>query len=185
MSLTAFTRWMYRGNRPNWLARFMNALSAAVASAGLTSHYMETLEVTGRKSGRTISLPVVIAIFKGERYLVSMLGEDVNWVRNVRAAGGRAAFRRWSRATPRDAGRREEIQLEEVPAAQRAPILKAYLQRAPACPERSEGARVPTSPSARMPRSTNSKNSPPPFLSSASFPSSTNPLAREPVPGSP
>jgi hypothetical protein len=28
-------------------------------------------------------------------------------------------------------GRREQIQLEEIPASQRAPILKAYLQRAP------------------------------------------------------
>jgi deazaflavin-dependent oxidoreductase (nitroreductase family) len=83
---------------------------------------METLEVTGRKSGRTISLPVVIAVVEGERYLVSMLGEDVNWVRNVRAAGGRAVLR---------SGGREEVQLEEVPPDQRAPILKAYLQRAP------------------------------------------------------
>ena len=28
-------------------------------------------------------------------------------------------------------GRREEVRLEEVPAGQRAPVLKAYLQRAP------------------------------------------------------
>jgi deazaflavin-dependent oxidoreductase (nitroreductase family) len=83
---------------------------------------METLEVTGRKSGRTFSLPVVIAIVDGERYLVSMLGDNVQWVQNVRAAGGRAVLR---------SGGREEVQLEEVPAAQRAPILRAYLQRAP------------------------------------------------------
>jgi deazaflavin-dependent oxidoreductase (nitroreductase family) len=80
------------------------------------------LEVTGRTSGRTISLPVVVAIVDGQRYLVSMLGEDAHWVRNVRAAGGRAVLR---------SGGREEVQLEEVPADQRAPILKAYLQRAP------------------------------------------------------
>jgi len=98
---------------------------------------METLEVTGRKSGRTISLPVVMAVVDGQRYLVSMLGEDVNWVQNVRAAGGRAVLR---------SGGREEVQLEEVPADQRAPILRAYLQRAPACPELSEGARVRTCP---------------------------------------
>ena len=51
-----------------------------------------------------------------------MLGENVNWVKNVRAAGGKAALR---------SGSREEIKLEEVPTDQRAPILKAYLQRAP------------------------------------------------------
>jgi deazaflavin-dependent oxidoreductase (nitroreductase family) len=83
---------------------------------------METLEVTGRKSGRVFSLPVVIAIVDGERYLVSMLGDNVQWVQNVRAAGGRAVLR---------SGGREEVQLEEVSADQRAPILKAYLQRAP------------------------------------------------------
>ena len=45
------------------------------------------MEVTGRKSGRTVSLPLVVAAASGERNLVSMLGERVNWVQNVRAAG--------------------------------------------------------------------------------------------------
>ena len=120
--LHSFPRWMYRGQRPNWLARVTNRASAIVGSSGLTSNYMETLEVTGRKSGRTFSLPVVIAIVAGERYLVSMLGEHVQWVENVRAAGGRAVLRR---------GKREEIHLEEIPVSERAPILKAYLKRAP------------------------------------------------------
>src|SRR5205809_5349366 len=116
------TRWLYRGQRPNWIARILNRAWAAVASSGVASNYLVTLEVTGRKSGRTISLPVVIAIVDGQRYLVSMLGDNVHWVQNVRAAGGRAVLR---------SGGREEIQLEEVPAVSRAPILKAYLQRAP------------------------------------------------------
>jgi len=64
----------------------------------------------------------VLAIVDGQRYLVSMLGEGVQWVRNVRAAGGKAVLR---------SGGREEVQLDEVPSDQRAPILKAYLQRAP------------------------------------------------------
>ncbi len=118
----SFTRWMYRGNKPNWLARVMNRASAIVGSAGMAHNYMETLEVTGRKSGRTFSLPVVIAIVGGERYLVSMLGEEVQWVRNVRAANGRAVLRSHGR---------EEVQLIDVPTEKRAPILKAYLQRAP------------------------------------------------------
>jgi hypothetical protein len=120
--LHSFTRWMYRGQRPNWLARVMNRASASVASAGVTPNYMETLEVAGRKSGRIFALPVVIAIVDGERYLVSMLGDNVQWVQNVRASGGRAVLR--SRG-------REAIRLVEVPVPQRAPILKAYLQRAP------------------------------------------------------
>ena len=117
-----FKRWLYRGQRPNWIARILNRAWATVGSSGVTSNYLVTLEVTGRKSGRTFSLPVVVAIVDGQRYLVSMLGDDVQWVQNVRAAGGRAVLR---------SGGREEVQLEELPADQRAPILKAYLQRAP------------------------------------------------------
>jgi hypothetical protein len=81
-----FTRWLYRGQRPNWIARILNRAWAAVASSGVASNYLVTLEVTGRKSGRTISLPVVLAIVDGQRYLVSMLGDNVHWVQNVRAA---------------------------------------------------------------------------------------------------
>jgi deazaflavin-dependent oxidoreductase (nitroreductase family) len=117
-----FTRWMYRGHRPNWLAKFMNNTSALVASTGITGTLMITLEVTGRKSGRTVSLPLVTAVVGGQRYLVSMLGDNVQWVLNVRAAGGQAVI---------VSGRREAVQLDEIPVEQRAPILKAYLQRAP------------------------------------------------------
>jgi hypothetical protein len=122
MTPSDFKRWLYRGQRPHSIARVLNRAWAAVASSGVASNYLVTLEVTGRKSGRTISLPVVIAIVDGQRYLVSMLGDNVHWVQNVRAAGGRALLR---------SGGREEVQLEEVAAGQRAPILRAYLQRGP------------------------------------------------------
>jgi len=100
----------------------LNRVWAVLASWGVASNYLVNLEVTGRKSGRAVSLPVVVAVVDGQRYLVSMLGENVQWVHNVRAAGGRAVL--WS-------GGREEVHLEEVPAERRAPILRAYLQRAP------------------------------------------------------
>jgi deazaflavin-dependent oxidoreductase (nitroreductase family) len=123
MTIAPVNRWLYRGQRPNWIARLVNGLGAAVAAAGLTAKYgMMTLEVTGRTSGRTVALPVVVVVVDGQRYLVSMLGDNVQWVKNVRAAGGRAVLR---------AGGREPIQLDEVPAEQRAPILRVYLQRAP------------------------------------------------------
>jgi deazaflavin-dependent oxidoreductase (nitroreductase family) len=100
----------------------VNRAWAAVFSWGVAPNYLARLEVKGRKSGRVFSLPVVIAIVDGQRYLVSMLGEKVAWVENVRADGGKAVLQH---------GRREEIRLEEVPVAQRAPIVKAYLRRAP------------------------------------------------------
>lgn len=90
MGLThSFDLRLYRGNRPNHLARLMNRVWAGLAAAGFGPDRLVMLEVTGRPTGRTISFPVVGAGYQGERYLVSMLGEDINWVRNVRAAGGR------------------------------------------------------------------------------------------------
>jgi len=115
-------QWLYRGQRPNWIARMLNSAWAVVGTSGVASNYLVTLEVTGRKSGRTVSLPVVVAIVDGQRYLVSMLGEHVQWVHNVRAAGGKAVLR---------SGGREEVRLEEVPPDARALILRTYLQRAP------------------------------------------------------
>ena len=115
-------RWLYREKRPNKIARFLNNIWAAVHARGIAPNWLATLDVIGRKSGKIVSLPVVIAIVDGERYLVSMLGDDVQWVQNVRAAQGKAYLR---------AGRRTEIRLMDVPVEQRAPILKAYLQRAP------------------------------------------------------
>src|SRR5665647_3004862 len=69
----------------------------------LSPHRAVTLEVRGRVSGRTISFPVVVADHDGHQYLVSMLGEDVNWVRNVRAADGEAVVRGGRRRPDRHA----------------------------------------------------------------------------------
>jgi deazaflavin-dependent oxidoreductase (nitroreductase family) len=104
------------------LARAVNRVSAFVHALGVAPNHLVTLEVVGRHSGRATSFPLVMAVVDGERYLVSMLGRDVAWVRNVRAAGGRAVLRH---------GRTERVRLEEIPVAQRGPILKAYLERAP------------------------------------------------------
>jgi deazaflavin-dependent oxidoreductase (nitroreductase family) len=120
--LERFKRWLYQGNRPGALAALLNRGWAFAHALGIAPNYLVTLEVVGRRSGRPVSLPLVMAVVGGERYLVSMLGDDVAWVRNVKAAGGRAILRH---------GRAEQVRLEELPAEQRAPVLKAYLQRAP------------------------------------------------------
>src|SRR5262249_34679916 len=80
------------------VARVANRISAVQFSAGILSPARAmTLEVPGRRTGRLVSFPVVVAEYQGGRYLVSMLGKDANWVRNVRAAGGRAVLRRGGR----------------------------------------------------------------------------------------
>ena len=118
----SLARWFYRGGRPNWVARILDRGSAVVYALGVAPDYMVTLEVRGRRSGRIVRLPLVMVVVDSERYLVSMLGEDVNWVRNVKAAGGKVTLLH---------GRREEVRLEEVAPEYRAPVLKDYLKRAP------------------------------------------------------
>ena len=118
----AFKRWMYRGGRPNMVAKIQNRGWAILHSLGILPGRFVTLEVAGSKSGKTVSFPLAMTVWNGERYLVSMLGEDTNWVRNVRAAGGKARLIH---------GISEQVLLEEVEISQRAPILKAYLQIAP------------------------------------------------------
>src|SRR3954471_24320884 len=58
--------------------------------------------------------PVVVADLDDGDYLASMLGEDTNWVRNVRAAQGRVVLRH---------GTSEPVRLVEVDVADRARIL--------------------------------------------------------------
>ena len=118
----ASRRWMYGGKHPNRLARFLNRGTAAVAAAGIGPKRLARLEVRGRRSGRLLSFPVVVADYEGQRYLVAMLGREANWVRNVRAAGGKAVLQH---------GHREDVVLEEVDPGARAPILRRYLEVAP------------------------------------------------------
>jgi hypothetical protein len=117
-----YLRWLYRDGRPSLFARVQNRASAVAFSAGIWPARVATLEVVGRRSGRVISFPVVIADLAGERYLVAMLGERSNWPQNVRAAGGHAVIRH---------GRRETVVLVEVPVGERPPILRRYLAVAP------------------------------------------------------
>ncbi len=115
-------RWLYRGGRPNVLARAINAGWAAIHSLGVAPDYLVTLVVKGARSGRSIAFPLAMVKMDGERYLVSMLGKDAAWVRNVAAADGYAVLRH---------GRTEHVRLVPVPVEERAPILKRYLGLAP------------------------------------------------------
>lgn len=115
-------RRLYRGQRAGAVARMLNRAQARLAAAGIGPTWLVVVETVGRRTGRTITFPAVVADYEGDRYLVSMLGEDTSWVRNVRASGGRAALRH---------GRRESVRLAEVGVSERAPILRSYLRRAP------------------------------------------------------
>ncbi|QFY14417.1 nitroreductase family deazaflavin-dependent oxidoreductase [Nonomuraea phyllanthi] len=115
---------MYRGGRPSGLMRLLNRLDALMYGARwLPLSRTAVLKVAGRRSGAITSVPVAVTRHRGGEYLVSMLGPDANWVRNVRAAGGRAVLRR--------RGSEQPILLKEIPTEQRAEILRRYLAVAP------------------------------------------------------
>ncbi len=115
-------RAMYRGQRGNATARRYARWWSTVFGWGLAPSRWVTLEVPGRTSGRLTRFPLGCATSAHERYLVSMLGDDCHWVKNVRANDGRAVIRH---------GRARPVQLEEVPAGDRAAILARYVAQVP------------------------------------------------------
>lgn len=114
-------RAMYVGGRGNATARRFARFWSVVMRLGLLPRRWVSLEVRGRRTGRITRFPVGMADVEGRWYVVSMLGE-CNWVRNVRAAGGRATL--WRR-------RARPVRLVEIPVGERAPVIKQYLTRVP------------------------------------------------------
>jgi deazaflavin-dependent oxidoreductase (nitroreductase family) len=114
-------RALYPGGRPSAAAKAVHRRFADGPIPRLVPTAC-VLEVLGRRSGRLVRVPLVIVRYRGDWYLASMFGDRANWVANVRAAGGRAVLVH---------GRRRAVRLVEVPAGQRAPILRRHLVFAP------------------------------------------------------
>jgi hypothetical protein len=118
----------YRGGRPTPAGRRLNRAWSWLVSSGLTPERWPghpvigpaTIETRGRRTGEPCSHMVTWVQYEGQRYLVSMLGERSDWVRNSRAAAGEAVIRR---------GRRHPVRLVEVPVAERAPIIRDWYER--------------------------------------------------------
>jgi deazaflavin-dependent oxidoreductase (nitroreductase family) len=106
--------------RPDWFTKHVfNPSVAALTRVGVSVAGSRVLEVRGRKSGEWRSTPVNLMPFQGSQYLVAPRGHT-QWVRNLRAAGtGRLRVGR----------RTEDFTAEEVPDAEKAPLLRAYLER--------------------------------------------------------
>jgi deazaflavin-dependent oxidoreductase (nitroreductase family) len=68
------------------LIPFLNPLIKRLIGAGLPFGPNVLLTVRGRRSGQPRTFPVAIIELEGRRYVQSPFGE-VNWVRNLRAAG--------------------------------------------------------------------------------------------------
>jgi deazaflavin-dependent oxidoreductase (nitroreductase family) len=110
---------------PTWVrVRLVNPLlRALVLRAGLgrrgDQNLMRVLRVRGRRSGRLYEVPVRIATWKGQRYIVSLLGES-QWARNLRAAGAAQLL----------LGRQvEPVVAREIHAEDKAAFLTWYCQQ--------------------------------------------------------
>jgi deazaflavin-dependent oxidoreductase (nitroreductase family) len=102
--------------------RLGNALMRLLLRRGVRIGTNTLLTVPGRKSGLPRTTPVTVIQHAGRRYIQSPFG-DVDWVRNLRAAGSATLSR----------GRHvESVVATELSAEEAAPVLKHALAMAPA-----------------------------------------------------
>lgn len=98
--------------RPPALTRHVvNPLAVRLQTGGVRA-----LTVTGRRSGRAHTVPVIPVETGESRYLVAPFGES-EWVRNLRAAG---------MCTLEHKGQVETVHATEVPVEDRAVVIAAY-----------------------------------------------------------
>jgi len=82
---------MAKQYRANAFVRINNAVISSLLRLGIKVWSFSLLTVRGRKSGKPIATPLAILIRDQKRYLIAPYG-IVNWVRNLRAAGGEATL---------------------------------------------------------------------------------------------
>lgn len=104
---------------PTSTGRIFGSIVRWLTDRGISLAGSQTLTVAGRKTGTPQRIPVNPLRLGSNEYLISVRGES-QWVRNARAAG-RAELRRGRRVRP--------VELRELPVADRAPVLRAYLDR--------------------------------------------------------
>ena len=105
--------------KPTPTEQFINKLIGKLPEWGIGPKYMQVLEVTGRKSGKTYRTPVNLMEVDGELYVVAPRGET-QWIRNARAAGV---------ITLKRGKKRTQYHINELPTGKKAALLKEYLER--------------------------------------------------------
>ena len=83
---TAHRRPSAPAQRAPWFVRGPNPLVRGLLRIGLPMRPNKLLTVRGRTSGIPRVVPVAVSEIDGRRYVIGAYG-DVNWVRNLRAAG--------------------------------------------------------------------------------------------------
>lgn len=106
---------------PGWFTRnVVNRGVARLTRWGFSVWGSRVLEVRGRTSGEARTTPVNLLTVDDTQYLVSARG-TTQWVRNVRAAGGRLTLLLGRR--------RDERVATEITGPAAVPVLRAYLRR--------------------------------------------------------
>jgi len=101
-------------NRAPFLVRLLNPLLKAMMAAGIPLGPNGLITVRGRKTGEPRTTGVAIINVEGRRWVWAPWG-DVNWVRNLRAAG---------RATIRYRGREQVVRAVELNEPERASFFR-------------------------------------------------------------
>jgi deazaflavin-dependent oxidoreductase (nitroreductase family) len=118
---------MAKQYRVNAFRRINNSIISSLLHLGVKIGSFALLTVHGRKSGKPIETPIAIFVHGGKSYLIAPYG-IVNWVRNLRAAGGEATITRCRRT--------EKIRAVELSPEAAAPVLqKAVLTGPPGIPD--------------------------------------------------
>jgi len=107
--------------KPGWFTKHVfNRAVAGLTRLGISVWGSRVLEVRGRTTGELRRTPVNLLTIGEGQFLVSPRGEG-QWVRNVRAAGGRLDLLLGRRRT--------HYVASELPDDDKIPVLRAYLKR--------------------------------------------------------
>ena len=106
-----------RGLPPRWVFTLFNPITRFFLGAGVPLGFNGLITISGRKSGQRRTTPVAIIAVSGRRWVWCPWG-DVQWVRNLRAAG---------RATITVRGRKQEVRAIELDPAQRVGFFRDVL----------------------------------------------------------
>jgi deazaflavin-dependent oxidoreductase (nitroreductase family) len=113
---------MAKQYRVNAFVRINNLIISSLLHLGISLGSFALLRVRGRKSGKQIETPIAIFVQGEKSYLLTPYGV-VNWVRNLRAAGGEATITR-SRRT-------QKIHAVELTPEAAAPIFREAVRSGP------------------------------------------------------
>src|SRR3954447_2563706 len=102
------------GMPPRWVFSLFNPIARTLLAIGVPLGLNGLITIRGRKSGPPRPTPAALTGVAGRRWVWAPWG-DVQWVRNLRAAG---------RATITVRGRKDEVRATELSAAERVAFFR-------------------------------------------------------------